>query len=156
MPKFFLLYLVSVFLLFSSCKNNKTEKESIVTNLIDNWHKDAASANLDDYFKAMSEDAIYIGTDPSEKWTKEEFYQFCKPFFDKGTTWNFTPFDRKIYYSSDTNTIWFDELLNTWMGVCRGSGVIVVENGNYKISHYHLSVTIKNESMQEFLQVKQN
>jgi hypothetical protein len=42
------------------------------------------------------------------------------------------------------------------MGVCRGSGVLSIENGKYKITHYHLSVTIKNENIKEFLQVKQN
>lgn len=155
MPKYFLLYLASLFLLFSSCENNTAPKENIISNLIDKWHKDATSANLEDYFGAMSKNAIYIGTDPTERWSKEEFYQFCKPYFDKGTTWNFIPFDRKIYCSADTNTIWFDELLDTWMGVCRGSGVIVKEKGKYKISHYHLSVTIKNDSMKEFLQIKQ-
>lgn len=156
MRKFIILYTISTFLLFSSCSNNKTVDENQIVILIDDWHQAAANAKLDTYFDLMSKDAIYIGTDPGERWTKEEFHQFCKPYFDKGTTWNFKPFDRKIYLSSDKKTIWFDELLDTWMGVCRGSGVIIIEDEQYKISHYHLSVTIKNESIKEFLQIKQN
>jgi len=156
MRKHILLYITSVLLVFSSCSKNKTVDENQIINLIDNWHQAAANAELDTYFNLMSQDAIYIGTDPNERWSKDEFHQFCKPYFDKGTTWDFKPFDRKIYLSSDNKTIWFDELLNTWMGVCRGSGVITLENGTYKISHYHLSVTIKNESIKEFLQIKQD
>ncbi len=102
----------------------------------------------------MSSDAVYIGTDPSERWSKQQFYQFSKPFFDRGKAWDFKPFDRKIY-TDKSDAIWFDELLHTWMGVCRGSGVIVKENGSYKIAHYQLSVTIKNSKIKDFLKIEQ-
>ena len=31
--------------------------------------------------------------------------------------------ERHIYTSKSGDFIWFDELLDTWMGACRGSGV---------------------------------
>ncbi len=135
-----------------SCKQH-IDKRSI-NSLVDNWHKAAANADLDAFFGSMSSDAVYIGTDPSERWSREQFYKFCKPFFDKGKAWNFKPYDRKIYIGKN-GVIWFDELLHTWMGICRGSGVIVKEKGTYKIAHYQLSVTIKNSKIKEFLKIEQ-
>jgi len=146
----FLIVLIS-----GSCSNSALPKNKDIDEFIEKWHVTASEAKLSDYFEMMSENAVYIGTDKSEHWTKKEFYAFCEPHFLKGKTWDFKPFDRQIYFSDDNNTIWFDELLNTWMGVCRGSGVITLEDGKLKISHYHLSVTIENEKMNEFLLINQ-
>ncbi|MFA9370555.1 MAG: nuclear transport factor 2 family protein [Labilibaculum antarcticum] len=142
-------------LISSSCSNSAPPQNKNVEGFINKWHIAAAESKLEEYFDMMSENAIYIGTDASERWTKKEFYAFCEPHFLKGKTWNFKPFNRQIYFSDDNKTIWFDELLDTWMGVCRGSGVITIENGEFKISHYHLSVTIKNEKVSEFLLINQ-
>jgi hypothetical protein len=156
MHKSIFIILIAVLGSFSACTKQVEYSEKEVNQLLNDWHKAAADANLEKYFGLMTENATYIGTDPSERWTRQEFHNFCEPYFEKETTWNFKAFDRKIYTSEDKKTIWFDELLNTWMGVCRGSGVLVIENNEYKISHYHLSVTIKNESIKEFLKIKQD
>ncbi|NOU59348.1 nuclear transport factor 2 family protein [Marinifilum caeruleilacunae] len=156
MRKLFLILFILFPVVFISCEQQPEYSEKEIIKLLDNWHQAAANANLEGYFDLMTKNATYIGTDPSERWTRQEFYGFCEPYFEKGTTWDFKGFDRKMYRSADDKTIWFDELLNTWMGVCRASGVLVWENGKYKISHYHLSVTIKNESIKEFLQIKQD
>jgi nucleoside-specific outer membrane channel protein Tsx len=152
MPKLLLIFGI---LFLSSCNRNPANTNKNVADFIDQWHQAASDANLDLYFDMMSENAIYIGTDASERWTKKEFYNFCEPFFTKGKTWDFKAFNRQIYFSEDKQTLWFDELLNTWMGICRGSGVIEKINGELKISHYHLSVTLKNEKVNEFLQMNQ-
>jgi hypothetical protein len=150
------LILGFLFILISgSCTTSAPPQNKDVEEFINKWHKNAAEAKLEAYFDMMSQNAIYIGTDASERWTKKEFHAFCEPHFLKGKTWDFRPFDRQIYFSDDKKTIWFDELLNTWMGVCRGSGVLTIENGELKISHYHLSVTIKNEKVNEFLLINQ-
>ena len=156
MPNQFRLLGFLFILMISSCNTIEPPKEKEVAEFITNWHKAAADANINSYFGMMSEDAIYIGTDASERWTKKEFFQFCEPYFSKGKAWDFKPYNRQIYFSKDGKTIWFDELLETWMGVCRGSGVIRNENSTLLITHYHLSVTIKNEKVKEFLQINQN
>ena len=103
----------------------------------------------------LTEDAIYIGTDATENWNKQEFIKFAKPYFDRGRAWNFTALERNIYFSSDMKTAWFDELLNTQMKICRGSGVLVDEgNGNWKIKHYVLSMTIPNDNTDEVVKIK--
>ncbi len=143
-------------LTLSSCNTIEPPKENEVAEFINGWHKAAAEANIKSYFGMMSEDAIYIGSDASERWTKKDFFSFCEPYFLKGKAWDFKPYNRQIYYAQDGKTIWFDELLETWMGVCRGSGVIRSDSNNLKITHYHLSVTIKNEKIKDFLQINQN
>jgi SnoaL-like protein len=156
MPNQFRLLGFLFILMMSSCNTIEPPKEKEVAEFITDWHKAAADANINSYFGMMSEDAIYIGTDASERWTKKEFFQFCEPYFSKGKAWDFKPYNRQIYFSKDGKTIWFDELLETWMGVCRGSGVIRNENNTLLITHFHLSVTIKNEKVKEFLQINQN
>ena len=49
---------------------------------------------------------------------------------------------------------WFDELLETEMGICRGSGVLKLEENTWKIKHYVLSATIPNELMKQVIELK--
>ena len=134
-----------------SSENVKSE----INLALNNWHKAAAEANFNNYFNAMTDDAIYIGTDATENWNKQEFINFAKPYFDRGRAWNFTALERNIYFSSDKKTVWFDELLNTQMKICRGSGVLVMdEKGNWKIKHYVLSMTIPNDNTNEVVKIK--
>jgi len=149
-----ILLLLTLAISLGACQSNtKTEKEEL-NQILNDWHLAASHADIDAYFSALSKDAVYIGTDASERWTKREFYNFCAPYFEKGKAWDFKAFDRKIYFSEDGKTAWFNELLNTWMGVCRASGVLQHKEGQWKISHYQLSVTVKNEHMKQFLEIK--
>ncbi len=110
--------------------------------------------NYEAYFDAMAEESIFIGTDATENWNKKQFQDFAKPYFDKGKAWNFKAIERNIYFSKDGKTAWFDELLNTQMKICRGSGVLVQENQQWKIKHYVLSMTIPNEKTDEVVKIK--
>ena len=64
--------------------------------------------------------------------------------------------ERHIFVSDDGQTIWFDELLDTWMKLCRGSGVMKQENGQWKIAHYVLSVTVPNEDVNALIEIKKD
>ena len=156
-----LIVFLVVVLCFTSCFNNG-KKEVIITNdiikseicsTIDLWHKNAADANFEAYFDTMTIESIFIGTDADENWTFEEFKNFSKPFFKRGKTWNFTAVDRNVYIYSNAEIAWFDELLDTWMGVCRGSGVVKKVNGDWKIEHYVLSLTVPNENIDAVVKV---
>jgi hypothetical protein len=144
---------VTVFGQTQKAKTSVEAKKSI-TVLLDTWHKDAAEANFNNYFDVLTEDAVFIGTDATENWSKTAFQAFAKPFFDKGKAWNFTSLDRNIYFSNDKKTAWFDELLDTQMKICRGSGVLVMVNGKWKIKHYVLSMTIPNDNVDEVVKIK--
>lgn len=131
-----------------------SEAEEGIHLVLDQWHLDAAQFDYEAYFGKMTTDAVFVGTDASEVWSKTKFQNFSKPYFDKKETWNFKPLERNIYLDKNTNTAWFDEVLDTWMGTCRGSGVVVFEAKNWKIKHYVLSVAIPNESIKEVIAVK--
>lgn len=150
-------FIFSINGLQAQVKNSDKNIEAIkkqVTKTIHKWHKAASNANYDAYFDLMTSDAIFIGTDPTENWTTPEFKKFAKPYFDSGKAWSFSAIDRNIYVHENTGTAWFDELLKTQMGICRGSGILTKEDGKWKIHHYVLSITIPNEDVDKVKEMK--
>lgn len=145
--------LLTVILLSSFVGSENTEKEKINT-LLDNWHKAAAEANYANYFNALTDDSVFIGTDATENWNKTAFQAFAKPYFDKGKAWDFKPIERHVYLSKDQKTAWFDELLDTWMKACRGSGVLVKVGNEWKIQQYVLSMTVPNDVTDAVIKIK--
>ncbi|MDN3595702.1 nuclear transport factor 2 family protein [Zunongwangia endophytica] len=137
-------------------QSNKKEATSEINKVIDSWHEAAAEANFQQYFSLLTKDAIFIGTDPTENWNKDEFKAYSKPHFDKGKAWSFSSVERNIYLEDNKGIAWFDELLDTHMGICRGSGVMRFENGNWKIAHYVLSIEIPNDNVTEVVDIKKD
>jgi SnoaL-like domain len=116
-----------------------------VSAVLDDWHHAAAVADEARYFGHFAPDAVFMGTDPTERWTLNEFRVWARPYFAKGKAWNFKPRDRHIEFSRDALVAWFDEMLDTTnLGLCRGSGVLVLDQGVWKISQYNLSIPIPN------------
>jgi ketosteroid isomerase-like protein len=140
-------------IVISQIQAQTSEKNKIQTT-IDSWHIAAGEANFENYFGLLTEDAIFIGTDAAEVWNKTEFMAFSKPYFDQGKAWNFKAIQRNIYLDASGNVAWFDELLDTWMQLCRGSGVLKKVNGQWKIAHYVLSITIPNEEIDPVIALK--
>lgn len=151
MKKLLILLLLTSTIVFS--QKSESDKNDINTTL-DNWHKAAANVNFNDYFSVLTDDSIYIGTDATENWNKTQFEAFAKPYFDKGKAWSFTALERHIYFSKDGKMAWFDELLNTQMKLCRGSGVMVKIKKKWYIKHYVLSMTIPNDTTNEVVKIK--
>jgi hypothetical protein len=145
------------FILFPFLVTNVTAQENLKTQInmtLNGWHRAAAEANFKTYFDALTEDAVFIGTDATEYWSKPAFQAYAKTYFDKGKAWSFTALERHIYFSEDKKTAWFDELLDTRMKICRGSGVLVFVNNQWKIKHYVLSMTIPNDNTDEVIKIK--
>ena len=151
MKKILKMLLLTTSLAFS--QNFESNKKDI-NQTLDNWHKAASNANFKDYFKVLTEDATYIGTDATENWNKIQFQAFAKPYFDKGKAWSFTSLERHIYFSKDLKMAWFDELLDTQMKICRGSGVLVKIKNKWYIKHYVLSMTVPNDNTNEVVKTK--
>lgn len=154
------LLLFLMVLMFSCQKdvkiNHPTQTEIIknVNSFLNDWHEAASEANFDNYFSKMDSISVFIGTDASENWTKKAFVKYSKPYFDKGKAWNFKTLERNVYVNSTANFIWFDELLETRMGICRGSGVIALHDAKLSIKHYVLSITIPNDDVDEVVNIK--
>jgi ketosteroid isomerase-like protein len=141
----------------ASCKPTKDTvrvKDNQINTLLDSWHKAAADSDYDSYFGKMTADAIFIGTDATENWGKPAFQAFAKPYFDKGKAWNFLVLERHIYFDATGKIAWFDELLNTQMKICRGSGVLVKIGREWKIKQYVLSMTVPNENANVVIKIK--
>ena len=157
--KLFSLLLIVFFFSCSKKEENISliDKRSIKKNinlLINNWHKAATDADFDAYFNKMDSVSVFIGTDATENWNKKQFKDFSKPYFDKGKAWDFKTLERNIYINNLGNFAWFDELLDTWMGTCRGSGVLEKKNNTWKIKHYVLSIPIPNDDINAIIAVK--
>ena len=125
-----------------------------LNEIVDDWHKAAAEANFEDYFGAVTDGFVFLGTAPGERWTKSEFEAFSKPYFDKGKAWSFTPSNRNWEFGKNKKIVWFDEDLDTWMRGCRGSGVMIKQKGEWKIAYYNLTVLIENEKMDSFIELR--
>ena len=157
------LKLILVLLICFSCKEapEQTAKveliyqtESEIDSVLNKWHKAAANANFETYFSLMTTDAIFIGTDATENWDYQAFKEFSKPYFDKGKAWSFEPVERNIFISENQKIAWFDELLDTQMKLCRGSGVLRKVNEQWKIAHYVLSIAVPNDNVAELIEIK--
>ena len=130
------------------------DAKSNIELVVNNWHKAAAEAEFDTYFDLMTKDGVFIGTDATENWQNQAFKDFSKPYFDAGKAWNFTPLERNIYVNEAGDFAWFDELLDTQMKICRGSGVLKKINGDWKIAHYVLSIAVPNEHVDALVLLK--
>lgn len=137
-----------------SVNSQETDTKLEINKVVDAWHKAAAESDFDTYFGLMMKEGVFIGTDATENWQNKAFRAYSKPHFDAGKAWNFTALERNIYINSEENVAWFDELLDTQMKICRGSGVLQKIDGNWKIAHYVLSLTIPNEKVAEVVLLK--
>lgn len=148
------LILVGLTLCFSFAAKGQFTNKIEVNTVLTAWHKAAADADFETYFGLMTEDAIFIGTDATENWERPEFEAFSKPYFDKGKAWSFTAVERNIFVNEAQDFAWFDELLDTQMKLCRGSGILKKVNGEWKIAHYVLSISIPNDNVTAVIALK--
>ena len=126
------------------------DPKAAVAAVLDDWHQAAAAADEPRYFGHFTADAVFLGTDATERWSRDEFRAWAKPYFSRGKAWSFKPVSRHITLSKDGTIAWFDEALDTPnLGPSRGSGVLVKEGNAWKIAQYNLSVPIPNDIMAE-------
>ncbi len=143
-----------LFLFIGTLLSGQETETKTIAQTLDAWHTAAGTANFDAYFDLMTKDAVFIGTDAGENWQRSEFMQYAKPHFDNGKAWNFTAVERNIYVGESHDFAWFDELLDTQMKICRGSGVLRKVDGRWKIAHYVLSIAVPNENVAALVQLK--
>lgn len=160
-----ILLVITINSLLFACNESNTKETSptvsdiadnkkLIVAMLDSFNIAAANADYTRYFNFYTEDATFNGTDATENWDKAAFMVWAKPFFDKKTTWNFTAIKRNIYFGKHTDIAWFEELLNTQMKICRGSGVVVKQGNDWKVQQYVLSTTIPNDVLDSVLKIK--
>lgn len=124
--------------------------QDAASQTLDRFHQAAAKAQFEEYFSLFAPDGVFIGTDASERWTVAQFKAYAKPHFDKGRGWTYTKVERNITVAADGKHASFDELLdNAGLGRCRGTGVLRLIDGQWRIEQYHLTIPVPNELASE-------
>jgi hypothetical protein len=158
-----LVIIAAVFsILFCACSTpekpsptiDTVNEKKLIIAMLDSFNLAAAKADFKAYFNFYTDDAIFTGTDATERWDKAAFMTWAKPIFDKGRAWGFKALERNIYFDKTGSIAWFDELLNTQMKICRGSGVLVKEGDSWKLKQYILSTTIPNDQIDSVISLK--
>jgi ketosteroid isomerase-like protein len=124
--------------------------ENEVGAVLDALHDAASKADGARYFSLYAPEAVFLGTDESERWTLAEFRAYAEPIFGQGKGWTYRSTQRHIVMQAGG---WasFDELLeNAKYGTCRGSGSLRRTSAGWKIVQYNLSVPVPNEQLEEF------
>ena len=128
------------------------EDEQTVAATLNTLHQAASDADYEAYSSVFADNAVFLGTDATERWTRDEFLAFAKPYFDQGRGWTYVMTQRHVSVAADGATAWFDERLdNASYGETRGSGVLIKESGEWKISQYNLTIPMPNELAREFV-----
>lgn len=118
--------------------------EATIDDVLDGYHRAAATADEATYFGLMTPDAVFVGTDASEHWTLTEFKAFAQPHFAKDSAWTYTSTWRRV--TSLEEVAWFEEKLsNAKYGTVRGSGVLVRTDEGWRIAQYVMSFPIPNQ-----------
>lgn len=164
MKKLSAFILVSITLSIFSCGEGDNDTAANATDttaskkeiiaMLDSFNVAAANAEYDRYFDFYTPTSTFNGTDATENWDKKTFMSWAKPAFDKKRTWNFKALQRRIYFGKYPDMAWFEELLLTQMKICRGSGVVVKIDGQWKVEQYVLSTTVPNSVLDSVIKLK--
>ena len=123
--------------------------KEIINQTLDNLHKYASEADGEKYLALFDNEAVFYGTDATERWHINEFKKYTLERFKNGIGWTYNPIKRNIYINE--STAWFDEEIeNKKYGVFRGSGVLVKKNNKWLITQYNLLLPIPNELLIDY------
>ncbi len=118
-----------------------------INAVLDAYHAAAAVGDWSRYFELMSDEAVFLGTDASERWPKAEFQTYAA----RSNGWVYDPVQRNIDLTPDGMSAWFDELLDSESyGTSRGTGILIKTNNGWRIAQYHLTFPIPNELVRQF------
>jgi phosphohistidine phosphatase SixA len=124
----------------------ETDAAARIDAVLDALHRAAATADEATYFSLFASEAVFLGTDATERWTLEEFRAFALPYFARESAWTYRPRDRRVSLLPGGDAAFFDELLDhDRYGECRGTGVLRRDGDAWRIAQYHLTFPIPNE-----------
>ncbi len=134
---------------------NPQDAESAVHRLVDRWHAAAAEVRAEDYLAALAPDAVFLGTDPGERWDKAGFAEYVRHYFEgQGRGWKYVPSQRTVQLAPDGRTAWFDERLeNAGYGILRGTGVARLDAPGWRLVHYSMTFAIPNDQARAVVEV---
>lgn len=117
-----------------------------VARVLDDFHDAAATGDEERYFAILPDDAVFLGTDGTERWTGAEFRAFAMPYFQRPSAWTYVALRRHVDVEPGGAVAWFDEVLdNAAYGECRGTGVMAKRGGRWVVRQYNLTVPVPND-----------
>ncbi len=120
-------------------------ERAAIARVLDDLHDAAAHADENRYFGHFALDAVFLGTDATERWNVDAFRAYAHPRFASGKAWAFRATRRTIALDPTADLAWFDEDLATErLGPARGSGVLVRRGGGWLIEQYNLALVVPN------------
>jgi hypothetical protein len=120
--------------------------ERDVAHELDDFHDAAAHADEPRYFAHFAPDAVFLGTDVTERWDVTAFRAYAHARFAQGKGWTYHRLRRAITFAPGGAVAWFDEdLRGERVGPTRGAGVLIRAGERWLIASYDLSITIPNE-----------
>ena len=142
--------LIAFFLLLGAalCRAEPTPEEARIGQVLDRLHQAAAAADGGAYFALFTPDAVFIGTDATERWPLADFKAYAEPYFAAGKGWVYHPRTRSVTLAAlpCRCIAWFDELLdNESYGTSRGTRVLVLQDGEWRVEQYALTFPIPND-----------
>jgi len=127
---------------------------------LDAFHAAAARADEEMYFDLLTDDAVFLGTDPAERWSKPQFRAWADQYFQRESAWTYHAIERHVSIGPRGDVAWFDEVVrNENYGDLRGTGVLVrnpeAEHGSierqWQIAQYNLTFMVPNDLADEYL-----
>lgn len=142
--------------MLASCAGSERASPAVtaINETLDRFHKAAREADEDTYFSLLSESAVFLGTDATERWTKEEFRAWAEPYFQRESAWDYRPLQRAIGLNRAMDAAWFDETVrNKSYGDLRGTGALILTPDGWRITQYNLTFVIPNDIAPEVVRM---
>jgi len=127
-------------------------KIASIGRVLDQLHEAASRGDGTAYFDLFAPDAVFIGTDASERWTMDQFRAYALPLFAHGKGWTYRPRLRHVTIGRVpcSCVAWFDEILDSASyGTSRGTGMLALTPFGWKIEQYALTFPVPNDLAKE-------
>lgn len=125
---------------------DRDAESKLIDTVLNDLHDAAAKADGPRYFALFADDAVFLGTDATERWTIAEFRAYAQKRFDTGKGWTYRSTERHIFFGPSGDAAWFDErVVSEKYGECRGTGALVKREGRWLITQYNLLVPVPND-----------
>lgn len=109
---------------------------------LDAFYKAAAAANESEFIAVLAADAVLLGIGDEGRLQGQPLYEYVSESFASGGNWRYSVNDRQIRQTDDGSVAWFDESLQSdGLSPGRASGVLVQDDGNWKVAQYNLTVS---------------
>ena len=85
MPPRLALAVLILTLVLPACQTTQPQSSALsaINNTLDAFHTAASEADEDTYFALLADNAVFLGTDASERWTKPQFQEWAAQYFER-------------------------------------------------------------------------